>query len=64
MRQRWQAFAFNALFVAQSDHGVHAHGAARRDVTCRNGHNNQQHGNADESQRVIRAYAEELRPDT
>ncbi len=60
MRQRWRAFAFDALFVAQRDHGINAHGAARWDVTRRNGHNNQQHGNSGKSQRVMRADAEEL----
>jgi hypothetical protein len=48
------------LFVPQSDHRVDAHGASRRNVARRDGHNNQQHSDAGKGQRVMRTHTEEL----
>jgi len=61
MRLHRRAFAFvMRLFVAKSNHGIDAHGAARGDVACHDGHNNQQHGDAGKGQWVMCADAKEL----
>src|SRR5260370_20174865 len=46
-----------ALFATQSDDGIEAHGAARRDVARYHRHNGEQPGHASEIQGIRRSHA-------
>jgi hypothetical protein len=48
------------LVVAESNHRIDAHSAPRRDVTRRDGHNNQHQRTASKGQWIMRTDAEQL----
>ena len=57
-RRAWRGKHFACgLFIAKSNHWVHFHGAARRNVAGGEGHEHEQHDNGDKRQRVFVVHA-------